>query len=219
MKIEKLIAKLNSSNEYKDFVKEYPDAFLAAGFFIIDLESNQNINQVDFFIPTEKKIAAFTINDEDVKMQVLEAISETIPKKIHGKIKIDLDALNGILLDEMKNRNITENIKKIIAIVQNIKGKNVWNLNCVLSGMEMLRSHVEDETETVLSMERNSLMDLMQTFSQSKPPINSPEKSSVKDMDPQIELKQLNRLEKEIKRERERLKKDNSKNEKNFNEK
>ena len=31
--------------------------------------------------------------------------------------------------DEMKNRNITEDLKKVIAVIQTIEGKKVWILN------------------------------------------------------------------------------------------
>lgn len=105
-------------------------------------------------------MAAFTL-DSGVKMQLLDLINEKVPEKLDINVKTDLDALYGILEDEMKNRNITENIKKIVAVLQNIEGKRLWNLTCVLSGMEILRSHVDDETRSVLKMEKFSMMDLI----------------------------------------------------------
>ena len=55
MKIKPYIEKLNSSGEYKKFVDKYKDAYLAAGFFIIDFEQGNNIHQIDYYIPSEKK--------------------------------------------------------------------------------------------------------------------------------------------------------------------
>ena len=143
MKIQPYVEKLTASPEYKDFKKRYSDAFLAAGFFVLDLEMGGNIHQIDYYIPSEKKFAAFTL-DKGVNVQILDTITNKIPEKLDIKTKIDLEALPGILEDEMKNRNITEDIKKIIAVIQNIKGKKIWNINSVLSGMDILKAHIDD---------------------------------------------------------------------------
>jgi hypothetical protein len=129
--------------------------------FVLDFEAGQNMYQMDYFIPGEKKVAAFSFGD-DIKMQLLEtAGSDKIPEKLDIKTKIDLDALEGILEDEMKNRSISEEIKKIIAVLQMHEGKKIWNLHCVLSGLGILRAHVEDATETILKMEKISMIDIM----------------------------------------------------------
>ena len=52
-----------------------------------------------------------------------------------------------------------KDIKKMIAIIQSIDGKKVWNINCILSGMEVLKAHVDDDSQTILKMEKASLMD------------------------------------------------------------
>lgn len=160
MKLQPLLDQLNSSREYKDFIQKNKDAFITAGFFIIDMETGNNINQLDYYIPSQKKVAAFTISDK-VTMQVLEVIGDKAPQKLGGESKIDLDALQGILEDEMKNRGITDDIRKIIAVLQIHDGKKIWNLNCVLTGMGLLNAHVDDESETVLKMEKISMLDLI----------------------------------------------------------
>jgi len=160
MKIQPYVERLEKSKEYKDFHKEHKGAYLSAGFFVLDFEEKKNVHQLDFYVPRQNKMAAFTL-DSGVKMQLLDLINEKVPEKLDINVKTDLDALYGILEDEMKNRNITENIKKIVAVLQNIEGKRLWNLTCVLSGMEILRSHVDDETRSVLKMEKFSMMDLI----------------------------------------------------------
>lgn len=160
MKIAPYVEKLNSSEEYKKFAEGNKDSFMIAGFFILDFETGQNLHQIDYYVPSKKKVAAFTL-DEGVSMRMLDIVAENSPEKLNLDTKTDLDELKGILEDEMKNRNITENIKKIIAVIQNVKGKIIWNLNCVLSGMELLRAHVEDKSKSVLKMEKVSMMELM----------------------------------------------------------
>lgn len=205
MKIRPYVEKLEQSEEYKNFKVKYPDAFLVAGFFILDLETNQNIHQIDFYVPSEKKIAAFTL-DGEVTLQLMDMMSKDgkSPEKLDLETNIDLDALSGILTDEMHNRGISEDIRKIIAIVQNIDGKKIWNLNCVLTGMEILKSHVDDASQSVLKLERSSVMDLMKKLpgkSVAKPPETQSGKGGMED-----EMKKLDKLSEEINKEKERLK-------------
>lgn len=159
MKIKPYINKLNGSKEFKSFMKQNSKAFMIAGFFILDLENKKNVHQIDYYAPSSKKVAAFTL-DGGVNMQMLSLMnSSKIPEKLDITTKIDLDSLYGILEDEMKNRSITDDIKKIIAVLQSIDGKKVWNLNCLLSGMGILRAHIDDDSQTVLKMEKASLLD------------------------------------------------------------
>lgn len=158
MKIQPYINKLQTSSKYKEFQQKYRDAFLVAGFFVIDYESGKNVHQIDYYVPSQKKFAAFTL-DKSVELQLMNSMDRKAPEQMSMQATIDLDALQGIIMDEMKNRNITQQIKKMIAVIQNVKGKNVWNVNCVLSGMDILRVHVEDASQTVLKMEKASLLD------------------------------------------------------------
>lgn len=161
MKIAPYINKLSDSDAFKDFQKVNKDAFMVAGFFVLDYESKNNIHQIDYYVPSKKKIAAFTL-DKQVSMQMLDLMNSKVPEALDMKTNIDLDQFYGILEDEMKNRSITAEIKKIIAIIQNIDGKKIWNLSCVLSGMGILNAHVEDTSKTVLKMEKKSLLDFIQ---------------------------------------------------------
>ena len=214
MKIQPYIKKLSSSDQFSSFKRNHPDAFLVAGFFILDLESGKNMHQIDYYVPKEKKIAAFSLDDK-VTIQLLDAVGEKLPEKLDIKTKIDLDELRGILEDEMKNRSITEEIKKIIAIVQNIEGKKIWNLNCVLSGLEILRAHVEDDSKTILKMEKASILDFIKTVPMkglkgmdgnakalnTKPEVKSGKEELTK------ELQALDKLKDEIEREAAEIKK------------
>ncbi len=212
MKIQPYIHKLNNSDQYQDFMKQNKDAFMIAGFFVLDFESGQNIHQIDYYVPKKKKIAAFTL-DHGVTMQMMDLLNEKVPEKLDITTKIDLEALYGILEDEMKNRGITEDIKKIIAVLQNIEGKKIWNLSCILSGMSILRAHVEDESKSVLKMDRANMIDIIKKVSPDqfkgmleKQGVSEKEKEvkpSKKDID--AKMKQLNDLEAQIEKQKEAL--------------
>lgn len=217
MKIKPYIDRLNNSKEYKEFQKKYDDSFMIAGFFIIDLETQNNLHQIDYYVPSEKKIAAFTV-DKGVTVQMLDMMNhKLVPEKLDIQTKIDLDALPGILEDEMKNRSITEEIKKIIAIVQTIDGKKIWNLNCVLSGMGILKAHVDDSSQTVLKMEKSSILDYVKKLPMAGlkgmkgiPGAGKAEgKESKEDAKKKIET--LNKLEKEIEKEKQKYENEGAK--------
>lgn len=208
MKIAPYVEKLNISGKYKEFQKKYPDAFMIAGFFVLDLESGQNIHQIDYYVPSQKKIAAFTL-DKGVDFQLLQALTEKVPEQLDMQTNIDLDALEGILDDEMKNRGMTEEVKKIIAVLQNIDGKKIWNLNCVLSGMEILKAHVEDSSKTVLKMEKVSMMDLIKKVNPEQLKAMQAQKGAkgaTKEPDAKDQIDKLSKLESQIEKEKQRLK-------------
>jgi hypothetical protein len=203
MKIQPYIEKLNSSEEYKNFQAENDDSFLVAGFFVLDFDTGKHIHQIDYYIPSQKKVAAFTL-DGNVELRILETMSDKVPEKLDIQTQVDLDALKGILEDEMKNRNITESIKKIIAVVQTLEGKKIWVLNCILSGMEILKAHIEDDTKSVLSMEKASVLD----YIKKAPPqqlAGSPKQISKEDIEKQIE--QLDKVKEQLEKEKEKVEK------------
>ena len=206
MKIGPYVTKLNDSSVFRDFQKQHKDAFMVAGFFVLDLEGGKNIHQIDYYVPSKKKIAAFTL-DSHVTLQMLDLMNSKSPEKLDLKTNIDLDQIPGILEDEMKNRSITEEIKKVIAILQNLEGRKVWNLSCVLSGMGILNAHVEDTSRTVLKMEKKSLLDFVQKVSPQdlkekiQPEQTKPGKKSV-----EMQIKKLDELEQAIEKEKDVLK-------------
>ncbi len=205
MKIQPYLDKLNASQQYKDFTKKFPDAFMAAGFFVIDFEGGNNVHQLDFYVPSQKKIAAFTL-DSNVGMQMLDGINEQVPKKLEPNARIDLDALQGIIEDEMKNRGMTEELKKMIAVLQNIDGKKVWNVNCVLSGLHILKANVEDDSKSILEMEKRSILEFVKPVAMENLGNVIP-KQDVSKKDISGEIEKLDKLEKIIEKKKKELKK------------
>ncbi len=207
MKLAPYVERLQNSKEYKQFQAKSPDSFMVAGFFILDLEAGKNVHQIDYYLPKEKKIAAFTL-DKGVTMQMLNLMNTKVPEKLDLATQIDLDALKGILQDEMKNRSITEEVKKIIAILQTIDGKKIWNLNCVLSGMSILRAHVEDESKSVLKMEKASILDYVKKMPGMAGMPQQSQQTSLGAGSPigtKEQLEKLNQLEAAIEKEKARL--------------
>ena len=205
MKIQPYIHKLESSQTYKNFIKNHAESFLIAGFFVLDYETGTNIHQIDYYVTSKKQVAAFNL-DGEVEVKLLDMMSkEKIPQRLEIKTKVDLDAIKGILEDEMKNRNITETIKKCVAVIQMVDNKKIWVLNCVLSGMEILKAHVDDESRTVLKMERASMLDYVKKMPAM--PKQEQQSQSVKSNKEQLQeqIEQLDKLKAQLQKEQEKL--------------
>lgn len=163
MKFEHYLKKLYESQEYKKFRKKYKDEYLCAGFFVLDFETGQDLHQIDYLLPNNK-VATFFL-DKGVKMKISDQTLKKELPKIKPKAKTDLDALKGIIEDEMKNRTVTEKIRKMIAILHIMDDKLIWNIQCILDGLGILLVHVDDSDQTVLKFEKHSLMELIKPMS------------------------------------------------------
>jgi len=160
MKIQPYIEKLNNSQTFKKFTTKHPDAFFSAGFFVLDFVEKKNLHQIDYYLPKEKKMATFAL-DGNVQMKKSETANKKVPGKIHEDIKLDLDILKGVVTDEMKNRSITKKIQKIIAVLQKVDGKLIWNLNCITTDMGVIKVHLEDKSRSILKFEQINLFDVV----------------------------------------------------------
>jgi hypothetical protein len=169
MKIQHFVDKVEKTKEYKDFMKKYPKTYLCSLFFVRDFSENHNETHIDYYTPSTKKIISFDL-DKKVTKSPIDKKAENmkhekfVPKKLGNKIKLDIDRLKPIILDEMHNRGLTDNIQKMIIILQNIENRDVWNCTCFLNGLGLLQCKVEDSSETVLFMEKQSFFDLIKIF-------------------------------------------------------
>lgn len=159
MKLSHYIKKVEKSREFKKFRKEHPKAYLCAGFFVLDFENDRNVHQLDYYLSNGK--IATAILDKGV---IIKESKQPIKKKlaeIKQEVKIDIDALKGIVHDEMQNRSITEELKKIIAIVYISDDRIIWNLQCILNGLLLLNVKISDLNQSILSFEKFSLLDIV----------------------------------------------------------
>lgn len=159
MKLSHFVKRVEKSKEFRDFKKKHHSAYLCAGFFVLDRESGKNQEQIDFFLPN-MKVATFML-ESPIKYKISDTTMKKKIDELKGDTKIDLEQIEGIVHDEMENRTITEGIKKIIAVIQNVEGKKVWILNCILSGLNLLKVHIEDDTGNLLTFEKTNVMDFM----------------------------------------------------------
>ncbi|MGA2130492.1 MAG: hypothetical protein ABSG05_02680 [Candidatus Pacearchaeota archaeon] len=165
MKAQHYIKKVKESKEFKDFIKSDPKSYLCSVFFVRDFTEGKNETQVDFYSPKKKKIISFKAEGKIEKM--LDKKAQTlgnkkfIPKELKEITKIDIDEIKSTLQDEMHNREMTYTIEKVLAFLTTMDDKPVWNCTGFLQGLGLLQAHVDDETNTVLFMDKKSLFDMI----------------------------------------------------------
>lgn len=159
MKIQPYLDKLNNSKEFIDFKNKNPDAYFSACFFVLDYETKKNMHQIDYYMPGKKKMATFFLDTEKIEVKEGDLNNKSTPNKIEHKINLDLDILKGLVEDEMKNHTVTTKLQKIIAVLQNVDGKLVWNLNCITTDMGIIKIHIDDESHSVLKFDKVNLFD------------------------------------------------------------
>ena len=165
MKATHYIKRVKESKPFKDFMKEDSKAYLCSLFFIRDFTEKRDETQVDFYSPKKKAIVSFKVDGKIERTLNKKAETMThkkfIPKLLNENIKMDIDEMKDTLADEMHNREMTYEIEKVLSFLNMVEGKPVWNCTGFLKGLGILQAHVDDETNTILFMEKKSFFDLI----------------------------------------------------------
>jgi len=160
MNLQFYIEKLSNSEEFENFTKENPDAFLSSGFFVIDFESNENKSNLDFYNPKTNKMFGFQL-DEGVKMVNLELMQNSqIPAKLNADSELDFQEIEEKISREMTTQKITNKLQKIIMIFQNYEGNDLIFCTVFLSGFGILKVHFDNKGNITL-FEKKTLFDFI----------------------------------------------------------
>ena len=158
MNLFEIIRKIEMSKAFKSFKKENPGAYLCAAFFIIDYETNTAKKQLDYFV-SSTDVMTFAINQEGTEITPLQAElpkKEKIPAIGMQAVKLSEDEAMEIAKKESEIGEFT----KVIAVLQNLNGIDIWNLSC-MRGLQMMRYHVSASDGKILKKEKINLMDMM----------------------------------------------------------
>src|SRR3989344_9314997 len=174
MNTQQFIDKAKASEDFKKFMEDDPKAYLCSLFFTRDYENKQSETQVDFYTPKKKVIVSFKV-DKKVERILLDKKAETIthkkfvPKPLGESIKMDIEDVKPMLMDEMNNRNIASDINKILVVLHIADDRVIWNCTGFLKGLGLLQAHLEDESQSVLFMEKKNFLDLMKFVKKVEP--------------------------------------------------
>lgn len=158
MDLFEIIRKVEMSKDFKAFKKGNPGAYFCAAFFIIDYETSTEKKQLDYFV-SSTDVMTFAINQEGTEITPAKAElpkKEKIPAIGMQAVKLNEDQAIEIAKKESEIGEFT----KIIAVLQNLEGKDIWNLSC-MKGLQMMRYHVSASDGKVIKKEKINLMDMM----------------------------------------------------------
>lgn len=154
MKISSLFQELKEKDFYRDFIKQNPDAFLMAGFFIFDYDADRQQIHLDFFLPKEKKIASFEYPFSGVKIHPDEMKSAT---QLSLDLKVDVNNIKDEVEKQKEKTKPGMKINKLIAILKD----NNWNTTLLSNSLDIIRVCINAVTGESIKCENLNLGDFM----------------------------------------------------------
>lgn len=150
--LKKAIKELQKFKAFKEFKKKNPRAYLASCVTIID---GKNIGdwQLDYYQPKKHKMTTFIIKDK-IELKGEDDIFQKEKKEIkelHLKgMKISLEKALEILEGLRKKKYEGDSPNKIIAVLQMLEDKAVWNLTLLTTTLKILNVKLSAGNGTVL---------------------------------------------------------------------
>lgn len=163
MNLQFYLEKLNSSDNFKKFIKENPEAFLCSGFFVIDKQGKDNKQHFDFFVPSEKKIYSFQL-ENNMQLVPIESKNNTIPKKISMNCDFDFDEIENLISQEKEKQNIKNKIQKILLSLQKVNGKDFLIGTAFISSLGLIKINIDLSENKITDFKKKSFFDIMNVF-------------------------------------------------------
>ncbi len=167
MNLQFYIQKIKDSELFKDFIKENPEAFICSGFFVIDKQGIDNKQHIDYFIPSQRKIYSFQIEDE-IKKVPLETISKENPLKISLDYDIDFDKIEDMIFKEMVKKGIKNKVQKIILSLQKLEKKDFLIGTVFISGMGIIKTNIDIKENKITDFEKKSFFNMVKVIGNKK---------------------------------------------------
>ena len=163
MGFKEVLAKIKESKEFKEFEKEHSEAFLYAGFFIINELNQPEQRQLDFYMG-HGKVMTFSVTNDEQGNEIIVLKEEIVAKEtdvapLDHVVNIDLEEVHGIVKKECEKEGMSVN--KIIAILQKLNGNQIWNITALLPSLFMLRMIVGMDGN-ITERKSGSVFDIMQ---------------------------------------------------------
>ena len=157
MKAVDFLERLKKKEFFKEFEKENPDSYLCAFFCILNKEEKEGdkIN-IDFFIPSKKKVAYSESPFQDISISSEENKNLGELKQL-DKIKIDLEDLWNEVERVKTEKGLKHNTGKIIGVLT----EGVWNLTCMSSSLDLLRIKINPITKEIINVKKESLAEMI----------------------------------------------------------
>ncbi|HTY44067.1 MAG TPA: hypothetical protein VMC80_02395 [Patescibacteria group bacterium] len=159
MNLQFYLEKLNSSEVFKEFMKENPDAFFCSGFFSIDKQGNDNQQHFDFFVPKTNEMFSFKLEDEIEKLPMENF--QGVPEKILEDCDFSLEEVERVISNEMEKKDVKTKMRKIFLSLQRNKDKHFIIGTVFIAVMGLVRIDIDVSNMNVTFFEKKSFMDMV----------------------------------------------------------
>jgi hypothetical protein len=163
MELPKIIKTIESSSDFLNLKKKYPNIFLYAIFSILD--SEKFTRDLDYYL-NEREVAMFSFKNEKIEMKISKLDENIVentkkPLPISGKITLEPEIVAEIVKKELNKNEINSSISKLILTLMNQDDNNIWKVNCILTNLDILMIDVSDKDKKVIKFEKKSLGDFV----------------------------------------------------------
>lgn len=152
--------KLESFEDFKDFILKNSNAYLCSVFLTIDEEGGRNETHFDYFVPENKSTVSFQMNSE-IKKVNLENFEDRIPEKLSIESDVDFGEIEYMISQRMFKENVKNKIQKIILSMNGTNGKDILTGTVFISMLGLLKISIDLKEKKILDFEKKSLMDMM----------------------------------------------------------
>ncbi|MDO8528881.1 MAG: hypothetical protein Q7S06_03245 [Nanoarchaeota archaeon] len=159
MNLQFYLEKLQSSDIFKEFIKENPTAFLCSGFFVIDKEINNNQTHFDFYIPEKNQMFSFKMEEKIEKIPV-EIIVET-PEKIQEDFDFSFDEIEKIIVKKIIDEKVSNKVQRILLSLQRKNNQDFLIGSIFVSAMAMIKVEIDLAEMKIISFEKKSFFDMI----------------------------------------------------------
>ena len=161
-KLKQSISKLEFSEEFRNYLKKNPKAYLISGFLIMD----EGDWQIDYYNPNNGLVTAFLVR-EKIKVkpeaQAFQEKEKKIEKLDIEKVKLDFERAMEIVEKIRQDKYGNEIPNKKIIVLQNLEDYGqVWNITFITSSFNTLNVKIDSENGMIRSENLSSVINFGQ---------------------------------------------------------
>lgn len=165
MEVKDAVKILEKSEIFKKFKKDYPEAYLANLFSMIEQNNPKPEWQIGYYDVKKERIITFVIGNEitqNPESEVFRDGGHVTPIEL-SKIKISLDeAIENAITHQKQKYPIDNPLKKII-LIQNLNGHYVYNITFITQTFKTLNIKISSQDGRVIDSKNYSIFDFNKT--------------------------------------------------------
>jgi len=164
MDFQFFVEKLEGSEEFKDFKKKNPKAYLCSGFFAFDIANagKENTYHLDFLLKAEKKIMSFKLENGIELMENKSFGNEKFDLvEIPMNLSFEFKDFEAMIIERMEKEGIKNKIQKLLYSLQRVEGKDYLVGTVFITGFGLVQVNIDITNKAIEKFEKKSFMDFL----------------------------------------------------------